>query len=65
VSNEYVLGGLSVYVDQELVLAIDVRQTSDDGFQQIHCDTVTAFKPGDWTDLYVGVGRGTQSLPLL
>jgi len=49
VSDEYVLGGLSVYVDRELVLTIDVRQTADDGFRQIHSDAVTAFTPGDWT----------------
>lgn len=48
VSREQVLGGLSVYVDQELVLAIDVHQTADDGFRQIHAGAVTAFTPGDW-----------------
>lgn len=41
-------GYLSLYVDKELVLSLDVHRAAADGYQQIHVDQVTMFEPGDW-----------------
>ncbi|WP_429225943.1 hypothetical protein [Inquilinus ginsengisoli] len=41
-------GYLSLYIDKDFVLSMNLYRAAADGYQQIHVDQVTALAPGDW-----------------
>lgn len=41
-------GYLSLYIDDDLMLSMNMYRAAADGYQKVHVDQVTTFAPGDW-----------------